>query len=169
MLPEAIAIGIAKVLTGQLLDGVELQSGIRKVLQVPVDQIFGGVERSVGKKTIDKLAKAVAGELLAFPGALEENAGAARAAADTFLDALRSSELSASRMVDLSLDPVRIEEYVLNRAKAHLEGASAERRGHVGRAVAQLSKLLVANAADLPGVQVAFMQAMLQARGGNEA
>ena len=169
MFVESVALGIAKVLAGQFLDSLELQSGVRKVLQIPIDKAFGRAESASSKKTVERLAREVASELLAFPGALEDNAGAARAAADTFLDALRISALSAAKLVELELDPARIERHILSAAKTQLTGASAERRGHVERAVAELSKLLVANAASLPGIQVAFMQAMLRSRPANEA
>jgi hypothetical protein len=164
MLAETVAMGIAKVLAGQFLDSLQLHQGVRKALQVPVDQLFGRAERAGSRKTIERLAQGVAAELVSFPGALEDNAGAARAAADTFLDALRLSALSATKLIELDLDPARIEQHILSAGSDHLRGASAERRGHVERAAAELAALLVANAPALPGVQVAFMQAMLRKR-----
>ena len=164
MLTESITLGIAKVLAGQLLDGIQLNSGVRKIVQVPMDQLFGKVDRTLAKKTIEKLARSISDELTAFPSTHEDNAGAARAAASTFIDVLQVSDLSASRMVALNLDPIAIEEYLTTKAGPALNTASAERSGHVLRAISHLSKLLVANAADLPGIQVAFMQAMLASR-----
>lgn len=164
VLTESIALGIAKVLAGQFLDSLELHTGFRKILQVPLDKVFGRFDSAASKKTIELLAQEVASALVSFPGALEENAGAARAAANTFLDALRASALSAPKLVELELDPSRIEQHILSAGETHLTSASAERRGHVERAVAELSSLLVANAPALPGVQVAFMQAMLRAK-----
>ena len=164
MLAETITIGIAKVLAGQLMDSIVLNTGVRKLVQVPVDQLFGRADRTLARKTIEKLAKSVSNELTSFPGAYEENSGAARAAANTFLDVLRASELSAARLVALNLDSTEIERYMTTKAESALKTASAERTGHVLRAISHLSKLLVANAADLPGVQVSFMQAMLASR-----
>ena len=169
MLEATLATAIAKVLSRSLLEAVGLPSTARQLAQVPMDHVLGRTERSAGKKTIEGLAKVVASELLAFPGALEDHAGSATSAANTLLDVLASAQLSASRLIELELNPALVAQALREAGVRHLEGAGAERRGHVERAIVKLASLLVQNAAELPGLQVAFMQAMLKSSRHREA
>jgi hypothetical protein len=168
MLTTSIAAGIAKVLAAQFLAQLGVDARLRGILQVPVDQLVGRTERKAAQATLDKLALLIANELLAFPRALEDNAGAAAAAADSFLASLEASNLSARTLVELDLKPDRIAQHLLLASKPFVEGASAERRGQVERAIRQLSLQLVAHAPSLPGVQLAFMQVLLERSGSNQ-
>ena len=164
MLEAAIASSLAKVLARTLLESTGLPATARQLAQVPIDHLLSRSVRSASKKSIESIAKEVAAELLAFPRALEDNAGSARSAADTLLEVLASASITVVRLIELNLDPTSIERALLEAGEKHLNSASAERRGHVERAIAKLSALLVRNAPELPGVQVAFMQAMLRSR-----
>lgn len=164
MLEASIASSLAKALVRSLLDLSGLPSTARQLVPVPVDHWLSRAGSAAARKSIDGIAKQVAAELVAVPRALEDNMGAARSAADTLLEILAAADLSAARMVELNLDPRAIENALLRAGEALLHPASAERRGHVQRAVAKLSVLLVLNAPELPGVQLAFMQAMLRSR-----
>jgi hypothetical protein len=143
MLEASLATAIAKVLSRSLLETVGLPPTALQLAQVPIDHVLGRTERSASRKTIEGLAKVVASELLAFPGALEDNAGSATSAANTLLDVLSSAQLSGTRLIELELDPTLIAQALREAGMRHLEGAGAERRGHVERAIVKQIDLIL--------------------------
>jgi len=164
MLASSIAAGVAKVLAAQLLEHVGVPSAARSVVQVPIDQLLSRAERKSAAVSLRRVGESVAEELLIIPRSLQDNPGAAQAAAATFLEVLEAANLSATRLVELNLDPQLVRGHILAIAGPHVKGASAERRGHVERAISRFCEALMAEAPTLPGVQLAFMQAVLRSR-----
>jgi len=162
MLPKEI--NLAKQLADALLDLFPLAGLSKSLAKISLEHIFGNAERTASRKSVERLAAEVASQIESIPNERLDNPGSARSAALDIVSILKKSALSPERLVSLNLDPTLIEKNLLSAAQEYIANASAERAGFVTTGL-RLVAVAVANAApELPGVAVAFMQAMLRSR-----
>jgi len=150
---------IAKKLVNVLLDMFPLPPLARKVVDIPVAYLFdrGGAH---GRKTISSIATRIATDLANHPD--HENPGSAIAASYNVIEILGSSGLDSRQLVALNLDKDRVYSFLLAAGQPHLSTASQLRQGFIRDGLKEIAEALVESAPELPGVPLAFMQAMLQ-------
>jgi len=152
---------VAKKLVNVLLDLFPLPPLARKVVDIPVAYLFdrGGAHN---RKTISFIANRIATELAQYPD--DENPGSAISASYNVIEILGSSGLDSRRLVALNLDKDKVFSFLLAAAQPHLSTASQLRQRFIHNGLKEIAEALVESAPELPGVPLAFMQAMLDAR-----
>src|SRR5689334_9485076 len=99
----------------------------KKLLKLPVTY---GLERMAQRgttKTVESVAREIAGILEAIPVHLLDNAGSAASAASDVLAIVKASKLSPDVLVECHLDAQEVLAYLELHAAAIMHGASAER------------------------------------------
>jgi hypothetical protein len=153
---------LAKDLLSVLVDLFPLGSLGKSAIKIPLIHWLDETNARAATQTIEKIAVSVAAELASFPD--NDNPGAARASSHDLILILRSSGLNASRMIELDLESDRVFHFLIGSASETLRTASAQRRGFIEFGLKRLAQSLVAASPKLPGVELAFMQAMLKGR-----
>jgi hypothetical protein len=155
---------LAKDVLDLLVDFLPYGATTKKLLKLPLSYGLSQLDSPTAKRTIASVASDIAASLSNFPDALLDNPGSAASAANDVLEVARRSGLSPDLMVACELDPSRL----LSHFRAHcapvLRGASAQRRGLVENGLERLARGVTFYAAELPGVEVAYMRAMLKAQ-----
>jgi hypothetical protein len=151
---------VARKLLDVLLDLFPLPSLARKALGVSVEYIFERTARS--EKTISAIAAQVARPLARYPD--HENPGSARQASYNVIEILSKSGLGPKQLVELNLDKDKVFSHLLAAGTDHLATASQLRQRIIREGLMDIASKLVDAAPELPGVPVAFMQTMLEAR-----
>jgi hypothetical protein len=145
-----------------LLDLFPLGSVAKAASKVPLGYLLNRNDTTSQAKSIESIASAIADELSEFPD--HGNPGSARSAAYDVLHILRISGLGPATLVELNLDSKRVLSHLLLNGADVLEQASTQRQGFITRGLAKLADAVVECAPSLPGVQLAFMQALLRSR-----
>ena len=157
-------VKLTKQIAGALLDLFPLAGLGKIVAKISLDHVLGIAERNAARKSIDSLASEVVAKLESFPNEHQDNQGSAQSAAFDIAGILKKSGLGPERLVSLNLDPLLIEQHLLITAGEYLSSASAERAGFVSNGLKAVAGSIANAAPELPGVTVAFMQAMLKSR-----
>jgi len=152
---------VAKKLVGVLLDLFPLPSIARKAVDIPIGYLFDRIGAD-HKKTISVVAAQIAADLARYPD--HENPGSAKSASNDVVDILRISGLGAKQLVELDLDEEKVLFFLLGAAGPFLKGASQLRQGFIRTGLEQIARAVVEAGPELPGVHLAFMQAMLGSR-----
>lgn len=153
---------LAKDVLAVLLDLFPIGSVAKAAIKLPVGYLLDRDDTISQAKSIESIASAIADELSEFPD--HDNPGSARSAAYDVLHILRSSKLGPAKLVELNLDSKQVLSHLMLNGADVLRQASAQRQGFITRGLAKLADAVVECAPSLPGVQLAFMQALLRSR-----
>lgn len=154
---------IARKLTEIFLDLFPLPTTARKLVDLPIAYMFDKGEAR-RRKTVSSIAARIASDLTRVPD--QDNPGSAASASLDIIDILRLSSLGPDKLVELDLDTDRVFSSLLQSAGPFLASASSLRQGLIRSGLREVACTVVECAPELPGVQIAFMRAMLRSRRG---
>lgn len=154
---------LAKDVLAALLDLFRFGSLAKATVKLPLSYMLDRYDAKASTKSIESIASAIAAELSDLPD--QDNPGSAQSAAHDAVDILQRSKLGPALLVELDLDPERVLSHLLSCGANVVMRASAQRQGFITQGLARIARAVVECAPSLPGVQLAFMQALLKSRG----
>jgi hypothetical protein len=157
--PEA---KLAKDVLVVLLELFPLGAIAKSAVKLPIGYLFERVDNDSKAKSIASIAAAIANEISGNPD--QDNPGSARSAAYDVVHIFETSQLGPSLLIELNLDAKLVLSHLMASGAPVLATASAQRQGFIKDGLRKLSETVVESAPGLPGVQLAFMQAMLKSR-----
>jgi hypothetical protein len=152
---------VVRKLVDVLLDLFPLAPMARKLFGIPIGYALDRGDANQ-KKTISAIAARIAEELSNLPD--HDNPGSAISASHDVIDILRMSRIGPETLVNLDLDEVRVLSFLMAAAQPTLATAGQLRQGFIRSGLENVARTVVDSAPELPGVQLAFMRAMLRRR-----
>ena len=153
---------LTKDLVKALLELFPLGSIGTKLLSAPLDYAFERRDAAQAKKSIAAIAAAVASEIYVLLD--PRNPGSAASASFDVITILRDSGLGPDLLVELNLDVEMVRAHLMKTGQQTIEQASGQRRRYITDGLAKIAAAVVEAAPELPGVQLAFIRAMLRSR-----
>ena len=157
---------LAKDILDVLVEFLPYGSVGKKLVKLPLIYGLGRLDQRTSVKTVENIAEHIAAALEAVPVQFLDNPGSATSAASDVVAIVRRSNLSPDLLIRFDLDAEQLLSHLMSHAQPAMNGASAERRGFIGRGLKEFAYSLISHAPQLPGVDVAFMSAVLKARHG---
>ena len=157
-------IKLAKRVSKLLLELFPLTAVSKSVVSFSLDLFLDNAEGKPSKKSIERIGQEVAANLLAISASVPDHQGSAISAAADVISILEQSSLSPEYLIELNLDAELLEAHFLSIANEVFKNAGPRRIGYITDALNQVATKIVSCAPELPGVNVAFMRAMLKSR-----
>lgn len=156
---------LLKDLVGALVEFLPYGTAAKKLMQIPINHgvagwLFPATARPAA--SIENVAQAVADSIASIPLASLDNPGSAASAAYDIVEIIGRAKVSPQTLINCELDPGVMSNHILAHGKDILATASSERTGFITQGVNEFSHGLIAVAPQLPGVQTAFMRAVLK-------
>lgn len=153
---------LAKELFDVFLDLFPLGSLAKSTIKLPFNYLLERGDGETKVRSIENIASAIAAELSEMPD--PSNPGAARSAAYDVVRILKESGLGPELLVHLNLDPDSVFSHLTATGSDVRRNASALRWGFIEIGLRKLADAIVERSPELPGVPLAFMQALLRSR-----
>jgi hypothetical protein len=151
---------LAKEVLSVLLELFPLGSVAKSAIKLPFGYLLDRSESKTKAKSIEGIACAIAAKLSVMPD--HTNPGAARSAAYDVVHILKLGKVCPELLIELNLDPTLLLSHLMISGEEVLRTASQQRKSFIELGLSKIADAVVECSPELPGVQLAFMQAMLR-------
>ncbi|MEW6343035.1 MAG: hypothetical protein AB1704_20430 [Pseudomonadota bacterium] len=138
----------------------------KKLMKLPLSFVLDLMaERSSARQAVDvlsQLANEIASDIAAVDSQYVENKGSAIAAAYDIIAIAKGVNMTPDLLVVCRLDATELYGRFMVAAAPTISGAGPERAGFIDDGLRKLADKVMTNADQLPGVNLAFMRAMLR-------
>lgn len=150
-------INLAKELLDVFLDLFPMGSITKKVIKLPSIYLLNRFDNDT--KTIENIVLAIAKEISEMPD--QPNPGSASSASYDVVSILKESKLGPELLVQLNLDSDLVFLHLMATGTKIRQNASGLRWNFIEIGLRKLAEAIVECSPELPGVPLAFMQALL--------